>query len=241
MPTYPSIIFNTIGEWETYINQYIIPNGNNEITGDEHNNVENGAVKFVRQSPRNWNRATVIGTAGNYTATSAQCILVFKPTATGSVTLTDNIYNEWTIVNITSSDKALVGAINIFVTPSGVLSNYCPANGVLNLVKGNDNKWYQVLSGTQTGISNPPLIGIAGGGGDHDPIVGASTYQDNLLIGLGSANDGKIQATINQAIWDNYTVGGNLFDYDPLTGILTFNAETFQWYVDMTINVNRNQ
>lgn len=236
---YPSQTFSTIQELLTYINTYIVPNGNNEIKGDEHNNVENGLAKFIIQSPRNWNKATVINTAGAYTATNAQCILVFNSAATGSVTLTDNIWNEWTIVNRTVANKALVGAISTFYTPQNTISNYCPSNGVLNLVKGNDNKWYQVLAGTQTGNFLAPLIGVAGGGGSDDPISGTSTYQNDRLIGIGGANSGKFIITIDGLDWQNFGTNATQFTANTTTGEIDISPN--QWYDGMSLYVDLNQ
>ncbi len=237
----PDIDFANIEELTSYVNQFFIENHNNEINGIELNNAGNGWIKFIIQAPRNWNRAKVVGTAGNYTATSEQCILVFKQAATGSVTLTDNVYNEWVIQNQTSTAKQLVGAISQFVTPAGIISNYCPAQSTINIAKGDDNKWYQILSGTTTNTLLPPLIGVAGGSGDNDPVVTTSIYQNDAIIGLGSTNDGKIEAVIQQQIWDNYSDSGNLFDYDPDTGTIQFDPDTFQWYDGMSITINLNQ
>jgi len=149
----PTVTFNTIGELVTYINQFIKVNDNNEITGEQHNNVENGLVDFIISSPENYNRANVTATASSFVAVASQCVLIFKSGATGSVRLTDNKWNEWVVYNNSGANKTLVGSISSYKTNTGVTKNYFSNETVTHLAKGNDNVWYQVDNGAGGGSS----------------------------------------------------------------------------------------
>jgi hypothetical protein len=154
----PTIDFNTIQELINYTNQYIVENHNNEINGEQHNNVEIGLAKFITESPRNWNKAKVIGSSGFYSANDAECFLIFKPNAIGSIELVNNKWNEWTIVNQTPQPKQLVQSINSYLKTDGTSSNVIPANTIVSLALGTDNKWYEVSNRGTGGGSNDVYV-----------------------------------------------------------------------------------
>lgn len=216
----PTITFNNIQDLIIYINQYIRVNHNNEITGEEHNNVEIGLTGFIISSPRNYNRAQVENTASAFVAVSSQCILIFKKNAIGSIQLIDNKWNEWVIYNNSGANKQLIGAINGFITPAGVFKNYIPSATVVHLAKGNNNIWYQMDNGAATNTTPKPLIGVVGGGGANDPTAGLVAFQSNSLIGLGSSNSDRIQIVIDDITYSNFGTNSN-FTFVSATGTLS--------------------
>lgn len=140
----PTITFNDIDELQAYVNLYIKENHANEITGTQHNNVESGLIKFIKQSPRNYNKAYVTASAGAFVATALQCVLIFKAGATGSITLTNNQWNEWVIYNNSGANKTLSGSIGTYVSILGITRNYIPAGQGVCLAKASDGIWYEV-------------------------------------------------------------------------------------------------
>lgn len=232
----PTIDFNSLEEVVQYLDQCIITNHNNEITAEQHNNIENGLAKFIKQAPRNWDKASVIVSAGNYIAVSSQCILVFR--ATGSITLTDNRWNEWTILNYTSSNKQLVGTIASYRTVLGTIKNYISATSAVTIAKAIDGLWYEI-GGSNSAATAPkkPLIGVAGEGGEDDPIVGESTYQNDKLIGLGSQNNDRILAIINNIPQSNF--GNPNFSLDNVSG--TINISPNVWLPNDSLYIDLNQ
>lgn len=236
----PTIDFNNIQDLINYIDQFIITNHNNEIIAIQHNNIENGLSKFIIQSPRNWDKASVINTAENYVAIEDECILIFNQLATGSVTLTNNKWNEWTIDNRTSSNKQLVGSIANYKTVIGTIKNYVAAQSSVTIAKGSDNLWYEI---SNTNSSNTvgvkfPLTGVVGGGSNDDPVNGLSTFQNDKLIGLGSTNDGKCQIEIDGLIQYNYG-GISSFDLNNSTGVLDISPNIF--ITDSALYIDLNQ
>lgn len=207
----PTVTFNTIGELVTYIDQFIKVNHNNEITGEQHNNVENGLVQFIVSSPRNYNRSNVTATAAAFVAVASQCILIFKSGATGSVQLIDNKWNEWVVYNNSGANKTLVGSISTYKTPTGQTKNYFSNETTTHLVKGNDNIWYQVDNG-------------AGGGGSstkYDPIVDTiatpgNSYTNANLTGATSIDFVIVNKQIYTEIDGDYSVAGTTITF---TGI----------------------
>lgn len=168
----PTVTFSTIAELIIYVDQYIKVNHNNEITGEQHNNVENGLAQFIISSPRNYNRAYVTGAAAAFVATSIQCVLVFKSGATGSIQLTDNKWNEWIIYNNSGANKTLVGSIASYKTINGVTRNYVPSETILNIAKGNDNIWYESGGGGGSVTIDPYQFEI---GEVDSPMVAGDT------------------------------------------------------------------
>jgi len=216
----PTITFNNIGELVTYIDQFIKVNHNNEITGEQHNNVEIGLTQFIISSPRNYNKAYVTSAAAAFVAVAAQCVLIFKSGATGSIELIDNKWNEWVIYNNSGANKLLVGAIANYRTQAGALKNYISSGTVVCLAKGNDNVWYEINNGVTTNTTPKPLIGIVGDGGATDPTAGLVDFQNNSLIGLGSSNGGRIQISIDDIPYSNFGTNAN-FNFDDATGTIS--------------------
>lgn len=182
-----TITFNTIGELVTYIDQYIKVNHNNEITGEQHNNVENGLVSFIVSSPRNYNKAYVTSAAAAFVAVAAQCILIFKTGATGSIQLIDNRWNEWVIYNKSGVNKQLVGSINSYKTNTGQTKNYISSGAIVNLAKGNDNVWYEIDNGTGGSGSSVAVAREQFTIGDPDSLMVAG--ETELIITTGGAID----------------------------------------------------
>ncbi len=72
--------------------------------------------------------------------------------------------------------------------------------------------------GADQGIRSP-LIGVVGNGGAFDPVAGATTFKNGKLVGLGSANNGKIEIVIGVTIMWNF--GDNKsFEFDSVTGTI---------------------
>ncbi len=189
------ITFSNIADLVTYINQYIIPNHNNEITAEQHNNVENGLAQFIISSPRNYNKAFVTATPGAFVAVFSQCVLVFKAGASGSIQLLDNKWNEWVIYNNSGTNKTLVGSISSYISQNGSSRNYVPTGKTLCIAKGSDNVWYEIASTSnssgggstsfayvqfEVGQPGSPIIE-----GDTELVITASNpIQDSELVNL---------------------------------------------------------
>lgn len=236
----PTIIFNPCNPdvLETYIDEFIITNHNNEIIAIQHNNIENGLLTLIKAAPVNYNKATVRTTAGTYSPTCDEYILIFRVLATGTITLMDNRWNEWIIDNQTTASKQLIGSINKYWNTSGVLMNYIPSKSVVRLAKGNDNNWYQINQlSSNAPIVSPPIAGSVGDAGL--PQVGDNTYTDIRLVGLGSSNNGNITFTMAGATLYNYG-GTPSFELDNVEGTITLLYDnTFQEFDAINIPLNQ--
>ena len=175
----PTITFNTIQELITYVDQFIKVNHNNEITGEQHNNVENGLASFIISSPRNYDKAYVTGTAAAFVAVASQCVLIFTAGGTGSIQLLDNKWNEWVIYNNSGANKALVGSITNYITQTGVTRNYIPTGAVVCLAKAENNLWYEIDNGIGGAtVSGTAAISITSDDFESDGV----TYLNPLLV-----------------------------------------------------------
>lgn len=74
-----------------------------------------------------------------------------------------------------------------------------------------------------------PFIGVVDRGNPNDPVSGTPIFQNDLLIGLGSSNNGNIQMVIDEILMS--TFGQNKsFDFDPITGTvdMSYSGNNFQ-------------
>lgn len=164
-----------------YIDQFIVPNHNNEITGEQHNNVETGLLDLILATPQNYNRAAVTSSAGLFTATCNQSILIFNSGATGAIQLTSNRWNEWVIFNGSGATKQFTGDIATYKTINGTTRNYITNGDIVHLAKGNDNIWYRVNNEKGSGGS-----GNTSGTITDTITTEGSTYSNADLLGVNA-------------------------------------------------------
>lgn len=233
---FPTQTFSTLDQWKAWIDLNVIPNGNQEIIGNDGNITENAAVKFIRQSPLNWEKADVIDTASAVVA--AKPVIVFTGTTPASLTWPDNIYNEYVFVNMTGDAIPLLGAL-VYYLPTGVSVDNIPANTVVNILKSENDLWvgYSLTAGGGGGsVQKEPktyIVGTTTGA----PVAGALTWQlaafENsyvkLWINYGITNQidtGNGSPFITKAVASdtltigNYTggwVAGDILDYILIT------------------------
>lgn len=138
---YPTVIFNTIAQWENYVNTQIITNGNEEITGEIGNNAYNGAVKFVKQSPLNWSKAAIYSSGGVISlADNFLGVAIFSGTTPTSLTWGDNFYNEYVLINMTSDAIALSGSLVYYNLYGQAIDEISP-NTAVNIFKASNDLW----------------------------------------------------------------------------------------------------
>jgi hypothetical protein len=230
----PDVTFPNFPALLAYINANIKPNGNEEIIGQIHNNVENGLLTFIEQSPLNWQKADVVNSAAAYIA--QRPVVVFDGTAPVSLTWTDNIYNEYVFVNMTASAIPLLGLLVYYDTQSNPISSI-PANSAVNIFKASNDLWVGFTYGGGGGggsTQKPPLsyvVGVTAGA----PTAGTTTWQvsnfansyvalfvGNILVDMSDAGDGSpyITKTLSSDTLtiNNYGTGWN--NGDKLSYIL---------------------
>lgn len=232
------IDFATLDDVDIYADQYIIENHNNEIQAIQHNNVDLGLSKFIRRSHENWDRATVRTTAGSYIPTSEECVLVFRSAATGTITLTNNRWNEWVIDNQTGSPKQLIGSvISSYWNPNGVQTNFVPSQSCVRIAKGKDNNWYQIDNLKSTGgtVLKPLMLIV---GEDGAPVENESTWQNDSLIGVGVTNNGRVMFSIDTIPMINFGNSTN-FTFNTETGEVNISPSV--WVAESAIVFDLNQ
>lgn len=148
---FPTLTFNTIDEWKTWVDQEIIPNGQELITGNDGNITENAAVKFIKQSPLNWEKAAIVSLGGAVVA--SRPVVVFTTTTPTSLTWNDNIYNEYVFVNMTANAIPLLGNL-VYYTALGNPVSTIPPNQVVNIVKSSNDLWVSANNILPTPLNN---------------------------------------------------------------------------------------
>jgi hypothetical protein len=173
---FPSQTFNNLDDWKAWIDSNIIPNGNQEIIGDDGNITENAAVKFIRQSPLNWEEASVVNTA--LAVIAPRPVVVFTGATPVSLTWNDNIYNEYVFINMTAFDIPLLGLL-VYCKPSGATSSVIPATTAVNIFKAENDLWVEGSnsgSGGGGSTQKQPITFVVGTT-PNAPTAGSTNWQ----------------------------------------------------------------
>jgi hypothetical protein len=234
MSGYPVNKFPNFSALFTYINNNWVTNGSDEITAVIGNDVVNGLLTFIQQSPINYAKAQIISSGGIViTAKPVSVIMTLTPT---SLAWVDNIYNQQIIINTTGGVIELANGFSYY---DNTLTNQTsiPANTALTIVKATNNQWIQSnIGGSGGGSDKLPIAGVVGEEGL--PQVGESIYQDNRIKNLGSTNSGNIQFLLSGVIYSNF--GSNeAFTYDAGTGTITLLYGIFSDGSDFSISLNQ--
>lgn len=157
---YPEQKFNTFADLLAYINTHWVTNGVGDITGVVGNNVVNGLLTFLTQSPYNSKLAAVSNSSGGLSLSSPITIIVGNPPS--SIYFGDNIYNQWSVINWTGTNIALNNSCS-YRDYLGNIATYFPAQQAVHLAKSTNGLWAQV--------NNPPSTGGGGGNTTFTKIV----------------------------------------------------------------------
>lgn len=225
---FPTQTFNTIAEWIAWIDTNIIPNGNQEIVGNDGNITERAAAKFIERSPLNWDKADVVNSSSAYTAQKA--VVVFTGVSPASLTWTDNIYNEYLFINMTGFSIPVLSPL-VYYGLSGAPKTVIPANSSVNIFKAENDLWVQ---GTNDGGSISPTSGV-----NFIPIYGSDFINETDYP--NSNLDGQVLRVFYVGI-PNYLEPLTQWQYLTGGGIsvnLGFDIRTigFFGYIDIRENV----
>jgi hypothetical protein len=169
--------FATIQDWQTWIDNNIVPNGNQDITGEDGNITENAAAQFIIQATVNWNLAKVHSTGGALVLSNG--VTVVTGATPTSLSWGDNFYNEWYIVNLTPNILNLDSGI-FYYNPTGSPQNAIPAQTSLHIAKSENGLWVQIGGASATGggggSQKEPATYIVGTT-PNAPAQGATTWQ----------------------------------------------------------------
>jgi len=143
-----------LSQLKAYIDTYIVPNGQGLILGVEHNNVENALLKYILQSPLNWSKSQVVSFGGVFAINKP--VTIFYSSVPTSVSWSDNIYNEFVIVNATNSVIPLASG-TYYYDINFQQKTSIPAKTSLTLCKAESDLWFQV-NGSTLGATGLQMI-----------------------------------------------------------------------------------
>ncbi len=204
-----------------YIDTYIIPNGIELIDGEEMNNVTNGLLAFIEQSPLNYQKALVINTTG--VANVTQPINVFITNTPSSLQWVDNIYNQYVFVNTTNTPISIGGGLKYYdinLNPKTTI----PAKTIVSIAKASNNLWISIYNagGSSSTVGAVPLqfkIGDVDSpmeAGDTELVITVSgAVEDSEFISLDGA---WLYRNLNDRI--SYEIA-----FNPTNITITFNQE----------------
>lgn len=152
--------FSTIQDLIDYINVTIVPNGNNEITATDENNIENGLAQFIISSILNYDKAAVFSTLGaNVVLNKGFNVFTQVP---ASISWNNAVwYNEFYIVNMTGFGLPLASGY-VYYDAYQTAQDEVPARSVVHIAKSTNDLWVQVNNVGGGSGSLPPQTGNEG-------------------------------------------------------------------------------
>lgn len=223
---YPQQTFDTINDLLNYVNNNVVTNGNQEITAIIENNVENSLASFIVSYTLNSGLAGISSSTGVVPLSKSITYFTVTPT---SITLSNNVQNEFYIVNGTGNDIPLTAG-NSYIDSYQTVQTSIPARGYVHLAKATNGSWIQISNPTGGSGSLPPQTGEAGkflttNGTSASwiptliPITSADFESDGITYINTSLNGLKyelfwndlnrfIYQTISPKEWDYYSGGG---------------------------------
>lgn len=156
----PSQTFSTIQALINYINTYFVTNGNNDITGEEGNNILNGLTSFIQSYTMNNSLAAISSSTGPVTAAKPITIFTSVPTAFG---WPDNVQHEYYFVNATGFDIPLADGYS-YIDPYQTTQIVLPLRTAIHIAKATNGNWIQINNLPFTGGTTnlPPQTGHEG-------------------------------------------------------------------------------
>jgi hypothetical protein len=155
----PSQAFNTIQDLLVYINTYFIPNGNQDIDGDEGNNILNGLANFIVSYTLNSGLVRIESGGGVIILSKPMTVFTGGPT---SIQWPGNIQNEYYITNATGLNISLTNGYS-YIDQFATAQTIIPARTSIHIAKATNGSWIQMnnLPGSSGG-SLPPQTGHEG-------------------------------------------------------------------------------
>lgn len=171
---YPVQTFPDFASLLAYMNNEWVTNGNGDIDAVIGNNVVNGLLTFIEQSPLNYQAALVTAAGGAITA--SRPITVFITTTPTSLQWGNNIYNQFVFINTTNAPIPLGGGQKYYDINLTAQSSI-PAKTVLSIVKATNGLWISNYNagGTTNSVS---VISITSINFEDD----GTTYLNPLLV-----------------------------------------------------------
>jgi hypothetical protein len=186
--SFPVQTFTTIAELISYINIYIIPNGLQEITGTEHNNIENALANFIVQYTLNSPKASLVAGGGALLLPTPITVFTGIPTSVG---WSDNLQNEYYVVNTTALAIPLTAGFG-YIDPFQVLQTTFPARTVIHMAKAVNGSWFQVNNtGSGSGVLPPP-------GGHNGQVLfsnGSAPFWSDPVLQIAASDPNWINGT----------------------------------------------
>lgn len=178
----PVTTFANIQALLNYINTNIVPNGANEITGEEHNAVENALANFIVSYTLNSGLAGISSSTSVIPLSKPITIFTIAPT---SISWPDNIQNEYYIINATGSDIPLTAGYS-YIDQYGVAKTSIPTRTSIHIAKATNSSWIQVNN--LPGGSGGGLPAQAGHEGEFLTTNGTSASWFSPCLAITSAD-----------------------------------------------------
>lgn len=177
----PTQTFSTIQQLLNYINTHIVPNGNMDIDGEEHNNVENGLANFIVSYTLNSGLLGISSSSGAVPLSKPMTVFTVTPS---EINWPDNVQNEYYINNATANNIPLTAGYS-YIDQYQVAQTIIPARTSIHIAKATNGTWVQVnnVGGAASGL--PPQ---AGHEGEFLTTNGASASWVSPLIFIDSSD-----------------------------------------------------
>jgi hypothetical protein len=152
--------FPNITALRTYVNNYIIPNGINEITGLEDNTALNGIIDYILNSMVNNGFVHIVSTGGIVVLPAP--ITLFTSVLPTSIQWNPNFQNEYYIVNGLGVNIPLTAGYS-YIDAFGTSQTVIPARTAIHIAQATNGSWIQINNVGNGGSAGlPPETGHNG-------------------------------------------------------------------------------
>lgn len=199
-------LFPNIDALQAAVDAEIIANGNEEITGPIMNEMLNGCIEFIRKSPLNWSKASLVSGGGVVSISDEYTgVVVFMTTTPTSLTWGDNFYYQYVFINMTAADIPLFGLLRYYKT-DGTVAASIPANSAVTIYKASNDLWIGIVStgggggGSTQKQPKSYVVGVTDGAPTPDTLTWTlpvflnsyvTLFIGNLLVDMEDSGDGS--------------------------------------------------
>lgn len=183
----PTQTFTTIAQLLNYINTFVVTNGNEEISGEIENNVENALANFIVSYTLNSQKAGISSSTGVVSLSKPFTVFTVVPT---SIQWPDNVQFEYYIINATASVISLSAGYS-YIDSFGNPQTSIPAHATIHIAKMTNGSWIQannLSTNTSSNINPIPIqftIGQPGSlmnAGDTALVLGYNQLDPNYIF-----------------------------------------------------------
>lgn len=199
---FPTENITTLPDLEAYINNNIVPNASELISGEKHNNVLWGLRNLIVQANTNFAKVKVSSTGGDITLPAV--MTSFINNTPNTIRWDDNFQNEYYINNMTGNIIALAENF-AYYNALGEPIVYIPANSNVHIAKAENGLWVEIGGGSAASGGTGGTVAVSTFFSAEDPYIDNITVpaMSNITV-FNTIHNGNVSFMLPQEAEDMY-------------------------------------